>query len=431
MTAYGADVQQLDRLAQVFAKVGDDTNDTMRRVREGLANVPWTGPDASRFRSQWTADAARLAVASDTLRRLAASLRNQAEEQRRISQLGPQTAVTSLVPGGTTGSNGSQFVSTAGMEGLDRRQFGSMQGSPDGPLESWSPRAPFPAEMYRLLAGESSLSDLKSSAASALSSLDLGVSSDNSSFKHTTGWSLDRAGDASWGHYDLRAAAQVGVEGHLGAFSGIQDGHLRAGFDAGIKLGAYGELSAATQMGGFVPVGIHAEALAGAEGDVAGAMMLGPDGARASLGAEGFAGARIAGEGSVGIGHYGDASAGGEAWAGVGAKFSADADVGWDRIELGFDTGFAFGIGGKVSFDFGFSPKGIFHELPGFSRLSSLDLTDLGWDDVGSLVAGSGYARDAAEEAFSGAARVVESAGSAAKSAVTKVGSKLNPGNWW
>lgn len=424
LTIYGADVEQLEHLAITFAAVGQRTDETIKRIQEELLTVAWKGPDADRFRSEWGGRSAVLAEARDVLRSLATQLRRQASDQRSVSEnRALRTAVTPATeihaaysqhtgqptsPGSSSSSN--PLMSTADFASRLRDEY---------LREPLDLRAPLAAEMGRLLSGDAALPDLKKSAAETLSFLSGQLTSGSASVEYGGQWSLHRAGDAAWGPYDLALQASLGADAQISGSAGIENGQLRAAFAAGAKVGAYTDLSASTEIAGFVPVGVHAEAMAGAQGDAAGNMAIGENGLAASGAAEGFAGARASAEASLGLGDYGKVDTGGEAWIGVGAKASGEASIGWNRTSFGVDLGVAALIGAEFSLRISFSPKGIISdlsELTGLSKIHDLDLETL------ATLTGANFARRATKEAYSAAESVTKKASSIVSSGLKKVG---------
>ena len=88
MTAsmWGADADELDRLARSLAAVADSLEGTRNRVSAAVGSSPWQGRDAQRFRSEWgSAHARQLAETATALRTVSEQLSKQALEQRTAS----------------------------------------------------------------------------------------------------------------------------------------------------------------------------------------------------------------------------------------------------------------------------------------------------------------------------------------------------------
>lgn len=414
MAILGADVEQLESLARTMAKAGDAFDQSFVQIREGLYRANWTGPSADRFRSEWASHGKGLRAAHDALEKLASRLLQEAAQQLAASGGGGRNSV----PGTSTGGSGSSpFNWLSGIQEFSRTAgpgTSTTAAPPAQRLGVESILAPLEAQIPNLLLGASSLDDLKPSASTLLNQLNSKTAEVATSFDASKEWSFQKAGDVPWGTYSIDAQAGIGAEGSFSATAGFRNGQIHGDFNAALRLGAYAELSANTDLLGFVPVGIRAEAMAGAEADIAGAMALGMDGVQANLSGGGFAGARASAEGGLNLGGYGDATAGGEAWAGVGVEGGADADLGWDRVGLKTEFGIGLGVGAKFSFDVGFSPKGLFNGISDFGS----NLSDVGINDVARAFANTPVVGDIADKAVSAATGAIAGAGRSAFKAV-------------
>lgn len=104
-TFFGADVGELRQLASTFEHAASQLTTTRNSVGGNVQSSPWTGPDASRFRSAWDSQSAtQLASAADRLSSAASSLRKNAHQQEAASSVSgsgsglpsaPHTAATS------------------------------------------------------------------------------------------------------------------------------------------------------------------------------------------------------------------------------------------------------------------------------------------------------------------------------------------------
>lgn len=85
-TFYGADVEQLDRLAVALESEGRALETLLRRLDARMKAVHWQGPDAERSRNEWsTAIFPRCLVAAEGLTSTAQVVRSNAAAQRDAS----------------------------------------------------------------------------------------------------------------------------------------------------------------------------------------------------------------------------------------------------------------------------------------------------------------------------------------------------------
>lgn len=86
MTLHGADVEQLERLALEFDRAADDLDADGGQLTRLLGDVSWLGDVATRYVGNWTGvHLPRIGLSTRFLRDAAASLRQQAEQQRSAS----------------------------------------------------------------------------------------------------------------------------------------------------------------------------------------------------------------------------------------------------------------------------------------------------------------------------------------------------------
>lgn len=87
MTSHlGADPYQLDRAAARFETMGSNLLNTCSAIEQRLLDAFWEGPDADRFRADWTGRIrADFRTAAESLGRAAVALRRSATEQRQVS----------------------------------------------------------------------------------------------------------------------------------------------------------------------------------------------------------------------------------------------------------------------------------------------------------------------------------------------------------
>ena len=85
-TFYGADVEQLDRLAVALESEGRALDALLRRLDARLQSVYWLGPDAERSRSDWSSSVfPRCLIAVEGLTSTAQVVRSNAAAQRDVS----------------------------------------------------------------------------------------------------------------------------------------------------------------------------------------------------------------------------------------------------------------------------------------------------------------------------------------------------------
>jgi uncharacterized protein YukE len=125
---WGADSDDLDSLARDFGVTAQRLDRILRNVSVGLANAPWQGPAANRFRADWNkVHRARLANASHFLRDGEARLRRNADAQRHASAAEGGSGSSHYVQG----RGGAGWLSAVG-DGL-RSAWGAATRA-----ESWS-----------------------------------------------------------------------------------------------------------------------------------------------------------------------------------------------------------------------------------------------------------------------------------------------------
>lgn len=400
MGVYGADVDQLEGLARTLASVALTMEQTVGQVQSALQNAHWTGPAADQFRSDWTTHAQSLRAAKGAIGGLAFDLKKQAEDQRRASGPTVGASISNLMSsfGMASGSKLAEAMTAAGLDG--RSSPGETSGAGGGSGEGQLLRT-LTANMPRIIAGLATLENLKPSAADVLSAVGDQVVAGTSSIGTSSTWNVEKVGHGTWGDYSLGVGARVGAEAELGGYAGIRDGHLEAGFNAGMEIGAAVEGHAEADVLGFIPVGVEAEAMAGASADARGTVGMSEEGIHAELSEDAFIGARANADGEFGEGDYAKAKVGAGAWAGAGAKFDANADFSLNNVELSFDAGLALIVGADVSFGFKVNPEAIYDEVTD-------TINDYVADEISSVASKTtdalGDAASAASDALSGAA---------------------------
>ena len=188
---------------------------------------------------------------------------------------------------------------------------------------------------------------------------------------------------------------------------------LGAGAEASASIGPLGMTAAASAEAYLAKGHAEGELGFGDHGKVSGSAdaMIGAEAkADATVGwlgaqgsAEAFAGARVEGEASAEVAGIG-AGVHGEAWAGIGAEASGQFGMGDDgKFHVGASVGVAFGVGGKVGFDFTVDPGAVADTISDVA------------DDVGEVAADVGR----------GVANAAESVGRGIGNAASAVGDFL------
>lgn len=125
----GADVDSLDRLAQVFADSASRLDDGQRLIARLVGSAAWHGPDAEVFRRDWAGHAGSLRGASSTLTDMASTLRRQASQQRSTSDAGSSGGGSgpAVGPGDTGGREtpGGAPIHLEDFPGTDYGPFGT------------------------------------------------------------------------------------------------------------------------------------------------------------------------------------------------------------------------------------------------------------------------------------------------------------------
>ena len=104
MTVLGADVEQLDRLARELHQEGDRLEAIGASINGVVRRVYWVGPDADRFRAEWSGSMSpRLRSIADLLRDRGREVAEQARQQRQASEDGA----------GGSGGGGGSYPTTA------------------------------------------------------------------------------------------------------------------------------------------------------------------------------------------------------------------------------------------------------------------------------------------------------------------------------
>lgn len=127
MSVAGADAAQLDTTARMFTRAADRLDAVSTDVRARLSRHAWTGPDADRFRTDWSTNSAAIRAAATMLRDAAASLKRNASEQRQAS-----AASTGALAGARSGANPQAPSSAAALYDRLRHVTASTTTERDG-----------------------------------------------------------------------------------------------------------------------------------------------------------------------------------------------------------------------------------------------------------------------------------------------------------
>ena len=71
---------------------------------------------------------------------------------------------------------------------------------------------------------------------------------------------------------------------------------------------------------------------------------------------------RVGADGTITVGGISE-KVGYEVSTGIGAHANVDADFTWDKVQLGWDAGVTFGVGGGLSQEITFSPKDVVNSV--------------------------------------------------------------------
>lgn len=121
MGLYGADAEQM-RAAPAQISGGASALETSAKALHSLVNggTQWRGPDADRFRAEWSSGLARsVYAAADTLRRAADDLRRNADQQDQASSAvsgGSGASITTGTPAETVRYGAAELFSRHGQD---------------------------------------------------------------------------------------------------------------------------------------------------------------------------------------------------------------------------------------------------------------------------------------------------------------------------
>lgn len=86
MAVFGADVEQLEQLGRKFDEESQKIKQAISTVANQMGQTWWQGPDANKFREEWeSTHRSSLMRISESLHQAAQKVKQQANEQRRVS----------------------------------------------------------------------------------------------------------------------------------------------------------------------------------------------------------------------------------------------------------------------------------------------------------------------------------------------------------
>lgn len=300
MSFYGADVEALRRLAQQFDAAASRLEGTRAVVAGRTQLRAWTGPVAVRFRGQWSSEY------GPRLLQAAESLRRASAELR--SNADEQASASSA-----TGSEGGRSSVKACIE--------AAQGTPDVRIEE-------------------------------------GRYGSQTTLRN-------RWGDSYGGTWSHDETARGGLHGDVDGGAGYDDASHSASAHVKVDGQAGWEVQESVRYeNGLLEASGEGSGFAGVRGEGEAVASLGPDGAKAQVGVNAFAGAEVSANAAV---DYGGVGAGAEAslMAGVGAQAEAKAQASMDEISVEAGLGLSLGVGASMHFSISIKPKEVLSSILG------------------------------------------------------------------
>jgi uncharacterized protein YukE len=339
---WGADADDLDATARRLGDASRQLDQIARRLGAALAQAPWEGPAADRFRHDWNrVHRARIVGAGAYLRDGERALHRNAAAQREAS-----------APGSGVGGPGTASLASLGAV-LARVLGPDWQSRLSDPLT--------PDDVARLLSAVSRIEQWLEHP-----SLEAGMGGGR-----TVSGEADWDGATSIGDVDLsawaRASFEAGVEGHARATLSPSELSVLAGVSAGVMATAgaggalgYGPAKATAKVEATAQARAYAEAQA----------RLTKDGLKASAEAGAIVGVSASAQADVDVAGVG---AGGKVsgYAGAGVMAKADAEVTLQRVQASVKLGAAVGLGASVEFKVSVEPAKVAHELGGAGRAAT------------------------------------------------------------
>ncbi len=86
MGVYGQDIEQVQKLATQLNSKAEEIQQVMSQLTSAISSVQWMGPDADRFRSDWSSQhTAKLKAVVSALQAASQSAKKNAQEQQQAS----------------------------------------------------------------------------------------------------------------------------------------------------------------------------------------------------------------------------------------------------------------------------------------------------------------------------------------------------------
>ena len=306
----GADTRRIDLISDGLQRYSQDVLNLRGLAARAVIEMrdAWVGGDFVHIAQSWEQEAGPLlADAAASLNAMAAVLRAQAAEQRRVS-------------GDAGGAGGPTVTGRTHVDAVGPSDATGPQGNPGsgGSLAS------------------------------------VGVDLAGIDDVHTEASFASMAGGNDNLQYELAAGA---VRASAGA-SVVADTHGNVIASAGASAAAYlGYAAGSAQAGNDTAhAGARATAYVGAETMAGASGSIGSGGANGRLGAEAFAGGSAAVEVDATVAGA-TAAAGAEISYGIGARANLGAELSTTKVGVALDVGAALGVGFGVTFDVSVNPQ--------------------------------------------------------------------------
>lgn len=349
MIGWGADADELERLAAMIANGADLLDGRRSTLSSHVNHAPWKGPEADRFRHDWNATHARSLVhATAFLRDAAIQLATNARQQREASSPGMTSSTAANASAGSAMPASVAAVLTMLL----------------GPgWRSVLPANPTPSEVSALLHRVAQAEHwLKDPAIGLQGQTSWGSSGGVGTHGQGT------IGGAAWQAY-AKASYQAGAEGHASVKLTPDQLSVLVGGSLGLMATATaGGSLALGPLGARGAVDVTAQARAYADASAA----LSKDGIKASAEVGAIAGVSASAQGDVqvaGVGGGGSATA----YAGAGVVAKGTVEVTFQHVDASVKLGAALGLGAAVEVHISVEPVKVANELSGeASKLTGL-----------------------------------------------------------
>jgi hypothetical protein len=339
-TLLGADSRRVDLLAEGLRGHSQEIDSLRMTAQRVVAELrgSWSGYDFEGIAQRWEQEAApRLADVSAALCAMATALGAQAEEQRRAS--GNIRGTSSLGPSGAFGRDQS-------LEGRNTSHVDA-KGWPEIGSVDFTDGANLGMEKTARFIGGDGVSEPTSADRIQLNLARGDATLVDESLTSVAGQGQNYEYELSAGKVEAEAEYSVDLDvgGNLSASAGASAGAYAAH--------ATGKLYRGNDFANGVAEGtayVGAEVKADAEGSI------GPDGARAHLGAEAFAGAKADVKASGTLAGA-TATVGAEISLGIGAHADVDGELSTTRVGFAADIGATLGIGTGFAAEVSVNPE--------------------------------------------------------------------------